>query len=77
MAQNAEEALDWAKHEGEILDLFVIQNKTLKQVMAHMTQKHEFRATYAKSSHLLGELDHKADDIYMIVRGSTNTGFQA
>ncbi len=45
MCPNDQSILDWAKHEGEILDLFIIQNKTLNQVMAHMKEKHNFEAT--------------------------------
>ena len=43
---NDQATLDWAKYEAEILDLFIIQNKTLNQVMAHMEEKHNFQATY-------------------------------
>jgi hypothetical protein len=46
MAQDGQATLDWAKHEGEILDLFVSQKKTLNEVMAHMREKHNFEATY-------------------------------
>jgi hypothetical protein len=46
MTQNGQAALDWGRYEGEILDLFVSQNKTLNEVMAHMTEKYNFEATY-------------------------------
>jgi len=45
MSLNGQATLDWAKYESEILDLFVTQNKTLNQVMAHMKEKHNFQAT--------------------------------
>lgn len=48
MAQDGQASLDWGKYEGEILDLFVSQNKTLNEVMAHMTEKYNFEATYIK-----------------------------
>ena len=37
--------LDWDKHDAEILDLFVTQNKTLSEVMKHMKERHSFEAT--------------------------------
>jgi hypothetical protein len=46
MAQNDQATLDWAKHEGEIRDLFVSQEKTLNEVMEHMSEKHNFEARY-------------------------------
>jgi hypothetical protein len=46
MAENGQATLDWGKHEDEILDLFVSQNKILNEVMAHMKEKHNFKATY-------------------------------
>jgi hypothetical protein len=46
MSQAETGALDWAKHEAEIRDLFISQNKTLDQVMAHMRRKYNFTATY-------------------------------
>jgi uncharacterized ubiquitin-like protein YukD len=46
MAENGQATLDWAKHEGEIRDLFVSQGKTLKEVIAHMREKHNFEARY-------------------------------
>lgn len=46
MAQDGQASLDWGKYEGEILDLFVSQNKILNEVMAHMEEKHNFKATY-------------------------------
>lgn len=36
--------LDWGKHEDEILDLFVSQNKTLREVVEHMSATHNFNA---------------------------------
>jgi hypothetical protein len=39
--------LDWNKHEEEILDVFVTQDKPLKEVMEHMKSKYGFIATYA------------------------------
>jgi hypothetical protein len=46
MAQNGQATLDWAKHEREIRDLFVSQEKTLDEVIAHMRGKHNFEARY-------------------------------
>jgi hypothetical protein len=46
MSLNGQTAPNWAKYEGEILDLFVMQNKTLNEVMAYMKEKHNFEATY-------------------------------
>jgi hypothetical protein len=40
--------LDWAKHEDEILELFVSRNKTLREVMEQMRTKHNFNPTYAR-----------------------------
>ena len=76
MCPNDQAILDWAKHEGEILDLFIIQNKTLNQVMAHMKEKHNFQATYVIPILYIETLHHEADDTNMTARGSTNTGFQ-
>jgi hypothetical protein len=39
--------LDWDRHEAKILDVFVTQDKPLKQVMEYMRNKHGFIATYA------------------------------
>jgi hypothetical protein len=38
-------AADWQRHEDEILDLFVTKEKTLREVMEHMRNKHGFDAT--------------------------------
>ena len=77
MYPNDPETLDWAKYEGEILDLFVIQNKTLDQVTAHMQEKHNFQATYVTPIlYPIETLDYEADDTNMTARGSTNTDFQ-
>lgn len=46
METNSQEALDWAKHSDEIRDLFISQNKTLAQVITHMKERHNFKATY-------------------------------
>ena len=63
MAQNSQAALDWAKHEGEIRDLFVSQEKTLNEVMAHMREKHNFEARYINPPLFHIELlDHQAND---------------
>ncbi|KAH8745168.1 ankyrin repeat-containing domain protein [Hyaloscypha finlandica] len=45
MAQNDQPTLDWDKHEGEIRDLFVSQEKTLNEVIEHMSEKHNFEAS--------------------------------
>jgi len=49
MSSNSQAALDWARYEGEILDLFVTQNRTLNEVMEHMKETHNFEATYGCS----------------------------
>lgn len=46
METNGPEVLDWAKHTDEIHDLFISQDKTLAQVISHMKEKHNFKATY-------------------------------
>jgi hypothetical protein len=38
-------AADWKRHEDEILDLFVAQEKALREVMDHMRKEHGFHAT--------------------------------
>lgn len=53
MAQHGQAALDWAKHEGEIRDLFVSKGKTLNEVMAHMKKEHNFQATYINPHFML------------------------
>jgi len=53
MAENGRPTLDWAKHEGEIRDLFVSQGKTLKEVMAHMRKQHNFEARYIDTHPIL------------------------
>ncbi|KXX76215.1 hypothetical protein MMYC01_207884 [Madurella mycetomatis] len=40
--------LDWDRHEDEILDLFVSQNKTLQEVVEHMRATHNFNARQYK-----------------------------
>ena len=47
-------ALNWGRHEAEILDLFVTRNKTLKEVMKHMKETHGLSATYGFNSSCLG-----------------------
>lgn len=42
--------LDWGKHGAEILELFVTQNKTLKEVMRYMKERHGFVAKYVSRS---------------------------
>lgn len=37
--------LDWDKHEDEILDLFISQNKPLREVKEHMRKTHRFNPT--------------------------------
>lgn len=76
MCSNDQAALDWAKYEGEILDLFVVQNKTLNDVMVHMEEEYNFQATHVTPVRTKMPV-HDADDANMTVRGSTNTGFQA
>lgn len=39
--------LDWGKHEDEIVDLFVSKKRKWKEVMEHMSAKHNFNARYA------------------------------
>jgi hypothetical protein len=68
MAQNGRTTLDWAKHEGEIRDLFVSQGKTLDEVRAHMRKKHNFDARYNNPSFRIELLDHQANDIKFSVR---------
>src|ERR1700744_5166481 len=68
--------LDWAKYEREILDLFVIQNKTLNEVMVHMKEKYNFQATYV-TPFRTGAQVLDTDDANTTARGRTNTGFQA
>lgn len=53
MAQNGQAALNWAKHESEIRDLFVSQEKTLNEVMAHMKEEHNFEARYINPRSIL------------------------
>jgi hypothetical protein len=46
MAQNGGRGgPQWDVHEEEILDLFVLRNKTLTEVMAHMEVTYNFHAT--------------------------------
>lgn len=52
MAEQEKSCLDWERHEDEILDLFVTQNKTLDEVIAHMHETYNFKATYAFSTRL-------------------------
>ncbi len=51
-------SLDWDRHEDEILDLFISQNKPLREVKEHMRKTHHFNPTYAPSSSLLGSRGH-------------------
>ncbi|KAK4457279.1 ankyrin repeat-containing domain protein [Cladorrhinum samala] len=44
-------ALDWQKHENEILDLFISQNKSWANVTKHMSEKHGFNATERQYKH--------------------------
>ncbi|EEU44931.1 uncharacterized protein NECHADRAFT_85166 [Fusarium vanettenii 77-13-4] len=46
METNEREVLDWDKHTDEIRDLFISQNLTLAQVISHMEETHNFKATY-------------------------------
>jgi hypothetical protein len=62
MAQNGQAALDWAKHEGEIRDLFVSQEKTLNEVIAHMREKHNFEARYINPHSILRYWNHQPND---------------
>jgi hypothetical protein len=48
--------LDWGKHEAEVLDLFVTQNRPLKEVVKYMEEKHRFVATYALTWAVPGNL---------------------
>jgi hypothetical protein len=77
MAQIGQATLDWAKHEGEIRDLFVSQKKTLNEVMAHMREKHNFEARYIIPLSIFELLDHQANNTNIIARGSTNPSFQS
>ncbi len=45
-------ALNWGRHEAEILDLFVTRNKTLKEVKKHMENEHGLIATYVPALHV-------------------------
>jgi len=40
-------SLDWETHEAQIRNLFISQNKTWKEVVAEMSEKHSFTATFA------------------------------
>jgi hypothetical protein len=64
MAQNDQATLDWDKHEGEIRDLFVSQEKTLNEVIEHMSKKHNFEARYIDPHSIIHIelLDHQAND---------------
>lgn len=53
MPRNGQATVDWAKYDDEILDLLLIQNKTLNQVMAHMKEKHNLQATYVNPHFIL------------------------
>lgn len=75
MDQNGQITLDWAKHEGEILDLFVGQGKTLNEVIAHMRKKHNFEARYTSHpilSYLIMNLTTQN-----LARGSIKPGSQS
>jgi hypothetical protein len=37
--------LDWEQHPEVLYDLYVRENKTLKEIMLHMEINHEFKAT--------------------------------
>ena len=54
--------LDWDKHEAEILDVFVTQDKPLKEVMEYMRNKYGFIATYAFAESLLSG-SNSADEL--------------
>ncbi|KAH7006817.1 ankyrin repeat-containing domain protein [Ilyonectria destructans] len=56
MEQNGQEALGWAKHTDEILHLFISQNKTLAQVISHMEEKHNFKASERQYKHRFSNL---------------------
>ncbi|KAK4223250.1 ankyrin repeat-containing domain protein [Podospora fimiseda] len=46
MATEAEPpSLSWHQHEDEILDLFISQNQSLRNVARHMSQRHGFNAS--------------------------------
>jgi Clr5 domain len=38
---------EWLSHRGLIRQLYLVENKTLKEVMGTMLRKHRFIATYA------------------------------
>ena len=50
--------LDWDRHEDEILDLFISQNKPLREVKERMRKTHHFNPTYAPSSSPLSSHEH-------------------
>ncbi|KAI8659923.1 hypothetical protein NCS56_01210600 [Fusarium sp. Ph1] len=63
METNDPEVLDWAKHTDEIHDLFISQNKTLAQVISHMEERHNFKATERQYKHRFSNLKNvRADE---------------
>jgi hypothetical protein len=38
---------DWLSHQNLIKQLYLVENKTLKEVMQTIARKHRFMATYA------------------------------
>jgi Clr5 domain len=38
---------DWLSHQNLIKQLYLVENKTLKEVMQTIARKHRFIATYA------------------------------
>ncbi|KAK4034669.1 ankyrin repeat-containing domain protein [Parachaetomium inaequale] len=57
--------LDWDKHEAEILDVFVTQDKPLKEVMEHMSNKHGFIATARQYKYRFNRLKKITDEEYL------------
>ncbi|KAK4162974.1 ankyrin repeat-containing domain protein [Cladorrhinum sp. PSN259] len=60
-------SLDWEKHQNEILDLFITQNKPLHEVVKHMSDKHGFVATERQYKHRFPGLKNVKEDEWRFI----------